>query len=243
VLSWDYDAAVAKPVIQNVVNLADGSTAMAPGGLVAVLGHDLSAVTLSNSELPVPTTLGESCLTVNTVKAPLFMVSPGQINAQLPFEVTGGLTFVLRTPGGVSDPFTTQATSSAPAVFSTASAGPDTGLTAMYRAVNNEPVTLSNPIHPKDYIVIYLTGLGRTTPAVDNGAAAPVDPLAVAITQPAVTLGGVGLTVTYAGLVPGQVGVYQINVYVPDYVPAGMEVPLAITGSGQELSFPVRVVR
>ncbi len=242
VLPWDYDAALAKPVIQGVVNLADGSTAVAPGGLASILGSNLSSLTLSNSELPVPTILGEACLTVNTVKAPLLMVSPGQVNVQMPFEVVGSASLVLRTPGGMSDPFQVNVLATAPAVFHTGTAGPDTGLAAIYRAVNGEPVTLSNPVHPGDYLVFYVTGLGRTTPAVDNGAAAPFDPLAIANVAPLITLGGVALPVSYAGLVPGQVGVYQINVFVPEQVPRGMQVPLVLGGPEGEMSFPVRVV-
>jgi uncharacterized protein (TIGR03437 family) len=171
------------------------------------------------------------------------MVSPGQINAQMPFEVVGNASLVLRTPGGASDPYTLNVAASAPAVFQTASAGPDTGLPALYRAVNNEPVTLANPIHPGDYVVIYATGLGRTSPDVATGAPAPFEPLAQAVSLPGVTLGGVPLPVTYAGLVPGLVGVYQINVFIPDTVPRGLDVPLVITRPDQSLSFSVRVVK
>jgi uncharacterized protein (TIGR03437 family) len=226
-----------------VVNLADGTTAIASGGLVAVGGTNLSVVTLANSELPVPTTLGETCLSVNNVQAPLLLVSPSQINAQIPFEVAGNATLVVRTPGGTSDPFTLTVSASAPAVFQTGTAGADKGLATLYRTANNEPVTLSNPIHPEDYVVIYVTGLGRTTPDVETGAPAPADPLAEAVILPSVKLGGVALSVLYAGLVPGQVGVYQINVYVPPEVPRGMDVPLVIARPGGDLSFSVRVVK
>ncbi|MCC7175621.1 MAG: hypothetical protein IT159_10525 [Bryobacterales bacterium] len=243
VLPWDFDAWVAKPVIQSVVNLADGTAAIAPGGLVAVRGANLSLVTLANNELPVPTTLGEACLTFNTSKAPLLLVSPRQINAQVPFEVSGNVNVVLRTVGGASDPFPVVVSPTAPAVFQTATAGPDKGLATLYRTVNNEPVTLSNPIHPEDYLVIYVTGLGKTSPAVATGAPAPGDPLAHATIVPAVKLGGVALPVLYAGLVPGQVGVYQINVFVPPEVPRGMDVALVIARPGGDLSLSVRVVK
>jgi uncharacterized protein (TIGR03437 family) len=242
-LPWDFDAVLAKPWIQSVVNLADGTTAIASGGLVAVHGSSLSRVTLANSELPVPTTLGETCLTFNDVQAPLLLVSPGQVNAQVPFEVVGNATLVVRTAGGTSDPFPVVVSTSAPAVFQTGTAGPDQGLATLYRTANDEPVTLSNPIHPEDYLVIYVTGLGRTSPEVESGAPAPFDPLAQATILPSVKLGGVALPVLYAGLVPGQVGVYQINVYVPPEVPRGMDVPLVIARPGGDLSFSVRVVK
>jgi len=242
-LPWYFDGWEVKSVIQSVVNLADGTTAIASGWLVAVGGTNLSVVTLANSELPVPTTLGETCLSVNNVQAPLLLVSPSQINAQIPFEVAGNATLVVRTPGGTSDPFTLTVSASAPAVFQTGTAGADKGLATLYRTANNEPVTLSNPIHPEDYVVIYVTGLGRTTPDVETGAPAPADPLAQAVILPSVKLGGVALSVLYAGLVPGEVGVYQINVYVPPEVPRGMDVPLVIARPGGDLSFSVRVVK
>ena len=242
-LPWDFDAVLAKPVIQSVANLADGTPAIASGGLVAVYGANLSRITLANSELPVPTTLGEACLTFGNANAPLLLVSPGQINAQVPFEVVGNVNLVLRTAGGISDPFPVSVLASAPAVFHTGTAGPETGLAAIYRAFNGEPVTLVNPVHPRDYLVVYMTGLGGTSPSVKSGEAAPFDPLALANIVPSMRLGGVELPVLYAGLVPGQVGVYQVNVYVPPEVPSGLDVPLVISRPGGDLSFSVRVVK
>jgi uncharacterized protein (TIGR03437 family) len=111
------------------------------------------------------------------------------------------------------------------------------------RATNWELVTLSNPIHPEDWIVIYATGLGLTAPGVESGYPGPSDPLAEALIPPEVSLGGVPLPVAYAGLVPGQVGVYQINAQVPYWVPLGMEVPLKITQGGSSTTLTVRVVK
>lgn len=245
VLPWQFDAAMATPVLERAANLADGSPAIAPGGLISLFGSELSSVTVSSSGLPVPTTLGEACLTVNGVLAPLFLASPGQINAQLPFEVSGNATAVLRAPGGTSNSLQFPVLDSAPAVFHTGRAGPDTGLPTILRAANNDLVTLSNPIHRGDIILIFATGLGRTAPAVETGAGAPFDPLAVAVIQPGITLGGVPLGIEFAGLVPGIVGVYQINASVPISVPTGMEIPLVILSPQQnvESSLNVRVVK
>jgi uncharacterized protein (TIGR03437 family) len=243
VFPWDFDVALAEPIIQSVVNLADETPAVATGGLISIFGAELSQVTISNSELPVPTTLGEACLTVNGVLAPMFLASPGRVNAQLPFEVGGAATMILRTPGGTSNSFDFTVLPSAPAVFQTGTAGPDTGLHTIVRATNNELVTLSNPIHPEDHIVIFLTGLGLTSPEVATGVPAPADPLALALFEPQVTLGGVTLDILYAGLVPGQVGVYQINAFVPFWVPRGMQVPLAIHRAEDQITLNVRVVK
>ena len=57
------------------------------------------------------------------------------------------------------------------------------------------------------------------------------------------TLGGTNLNVLYAGLVPGEVGVYQINAVVPGGVPQGLDIPLVINQGGSTTSLSVRVVK
>jgi uncharacterized protein (TIGR03437 family) len=168
-------------------------------------------------------------------------VSPAQVNAQMPFEAIGNVTMILRTPGGTSDNYNLQVLPGAPSVFR--SAGPDANLPTIVRADDGLLVTDSHPIHRNDneYLVIYLTGLGQTNPAVGNGLPAPVSPLAVALNVPTVTLGGVPLPVSYYGLTPGQVGVYQINVKVTPNVPKDW-VTLEIKQGSSSTSLSVRVV-
>ncbi|MDQ2945417.1 MAG: hypothetical protein M3Y27_05655, partial [Acidobacteriota bacterium] len=76
ILAWDYDASVAAPHIDKVVNAADLSPAIAPGGLITLFGQQLSPVNLATKEIPVPTALGDSCLTVNGLPIPMLFVSP-----------------------------------------------------------------------------------------------------------------------------------------------------------------------
>lgn len=239
VLPWNYDAAVAPPRLERIVNAADLSQPVAPGGLVSIFGRDLSPVNVSTKEIPLPTALGESCLAVNGVPVPMLFVSSQQINAQLPFNVEGNATMVLRTPGGVSDNLNLQILPAAASVFRDSASE----IPTIFRLKNNELVTLSNPIHPEDTIVIYATGLGRTSPALEAGVPAPADPLPVALIEPEVTLGGVALPVHFAGTVPGEVGVYQINASVPYWAPTGMQVPLVIRQGGYSTTLPVRVVK
>ena len=231
------------PRIVSVVNAADQTQPVAPGALITVTGAQMSPVNIATKEIPLPTALGDSCLTVNGVPVPMIFVSSTQINAQLPFNVDGNGTMLLRTPGGTSDNYYLTIYPAAPRIFRTGTAGPESGLPAIYRSTNNELVTLSNPIHPKDTITIYATGLGVTSPAVDSGMPAPADPLPAAVIQPVVTLGGVSLNVDSAGLVPGEIGVYQINATVPGTVPLGMDVPLKVDQAGVPTTLSVRVVK
>jgi uncharacterized protein (TIGR03437 family) len=243
VLPWSYDAAVAPPKITAVVNAADGKLPVAPGGLISIYGQQMSPVNLATSEIPLPTALGESCLTVNGVPVPVLFVSGQQINGQLPFNVDGSAQMTLRTPGGISDNFNFSILPAAPSVFRSGVAGPTTGLATITRADNGELVTPTNPVHPGDSIVIWATGLGRTSPAIDSGMPSPSDPLPSAVIQPSVTLGGVALDIQYAGLVPGSVGLYQINAGVPKSAPLGLTMPLVIAQGGSSTSLDVRVVK
>jgi uncharacterized protein (TIGR03437 family) len=243
VLPWNYAAAVAPPKISAVVNAADGSLPVAPGGLISVYGQQMSPVNIATSEIPLPTALGESCLTVNGVAVPVLFVSSQQINGQLPFNVDGNAQMTLRTPGGISDNFNFSILSAAPAVFRSGIAGPDSGIATITRADNGELVTPTNPVRTGDTIVIWATGLGHTSPAIDSGMPAPSDPLASAVIHPSVTLGGVSLNILYAGLVPGSVGLNQINVGIPSGVPQGLSIPLVISQGGSSTTLNVRVVK
>ncbi|MBM3728943.1 MAG: hypothetical protein FJW40_26390 [Acidobacteria bacterium] len=242
VLPWTYDAAAALPKITAVVNAADGERPIAPGSLIRVLGQDLSPINATTRQLPLPTALGESCLTVNGIPVPMILVSGNQINAQMPYQVEGNATVMLRTPGGVSDNYNLSVQSTAPGIFRTQLEGLPDAVPTIVRAANKSIATGSNPIHRNDHVVVFLTGLGKTSPAVESGSPAPLDPPAAALVEPVVTLGGVPIVVSYAGLVPGEVGVYQINARVPGHVPTGREIPFTITQGGAVTTVNVRVI-
>ena len=232
-----------EPIIQRLVNLADGSIAVASGGLISILGSKFSVGEFSASGTPLPNILGGASVRANGTPVPLLFVSPNRIDAQMPFSVAGNVNLEVRTGAGVSSPISFTVLSAAPAVFRTATAGPLTGLPSVIRSLNNEPVTLSNPTHPDDVLMIFATGLGLTTPEVPSGFAAPSDPLALALQEPVVSIGGVEIPVSFAGLVPGYVGLYQINARVTADVPEGLEVPLTIRQGVSSTTLNVRVVK
>jgi len=242
VLSQNYAASFAPPVISKLVNAADGTKPVAPGGLISVYGSGMSPVSVATSQIPLPTALGQSCLSVNGTPVPLLFVSSTQINAQLPNNVVGPSAVNIHTPGGVSSSFNFSVQSTAPSVFLTGVAGPETGIATIVRAANNQLVTPTNPIRPGDTLVIYLTGLGLTNPTVAAGLPSPTSPLAWAVTGTNVSLGGSQLTIQYAGRVPGEVGVDQINAVVPSSVTPGMSEALVITQTGTSTTLNVRVV-
>jgi uncharacterized protein (TIGR03437 family) len=243
VLPWSYAASVALPVISNVVSAADGKSSPAPGGLIEIIGSQMSPSNLATTEIPLPTALANSCVTINGQPMPLIFVSPTQINAQMPSQASGIVTVQVLTPGGTSDTYTATVPPTSPAVFLSGTAGPMTNVPTIVRDDNNQLVTDANPVHRGDTLTIYLTGCGQTTPAVADGQAAPMSPLALANTAPVVTFGGVNVPTMFGGLTPGSVGLCQINVSVPSSVPQGLSVPLTIVqGSGTQ-TLNLRVVQ
>jgi uncharacterized protein (TIGR03437 family) len=242
ILGKGYASAFQAPVLKAITNAADDKAAVAPGGLVSIWGTGMSPVSVVASQVPLPTALGESCLSVNGTPVPLLFVSGTQINAQLPNNALGLDQVSVHTPGGVSNSLNFTVSATAPAVFLSGVAGPLTGLPTVIRSDNNQIVDDTNPIRRGDTLVIWLTGMGQTTPIVAAGSASPATPLALASSQPIVTLGGIKLNIEYAGLAPGEVGVNQINVGVPTSVTEGQSQPLVITQGGGTTTLNFRVV-
>jgi uncharacterized protein (TIGR03437 family) len=78
-----------------------------------------------------------------------------------------------------------------------------------------------------------MTGLGPVTNQPASGSPAPASPnLSSTTTLPAVTLGNVPAPVTFSGLAPGFIGLYQVNVQIPQNAPTGDAVPLVVTVGG-----------
>ena len=79
---------------------------------------------------------------------------------------------------------------------------------------------------------MFAAGLGVTNPPVDASSAAPATPLAVVMNAVSATVGGKASQVSYAGLAPGLVGLYQINLAIPADVLASAQTPVVITAAG-----------
>jgi uncharacterized protein (TIGR03437 family) len=242
VLPPQYDALVAAPFITSVVSAADLKSPVAAGGLMAVLGTNLSGTNQATSEVPLPTVINDSCLTVNGEPVHMMFVSPTRVNAQMPAQATGNVALVMHTPGGVSNTFFLTLPLGAPAVFLMTLDGVP-NVPALVRESNGLVVTATNPVHRGDTLIIYLTGLGAVNPPVNDGEPAPVTPVSTTLITPTVQIGGVDAPVLFSGLVPGYVGFYVLNVKVPNSTPQGLSVPLTISEDSFIYSQKVRVVQ
>jgi len=219
----------------------------APGSIVSIFGTNFASGLSQAMTVPLSTSLGGVSVTFNgTVPAPLFAVSPGQINAQLPAGLTGtSATIVVTNAAGGSASRTIQIAPASPAIYTANLQGTGQGIVVfateptVFAAVPTMQIPAcpppagvalcARPARAGDFLTIYANGLGAVEPAVADGAAAPgAEPLARTRQQPVVTLGGVDCPLLFSGLVPNLVGLYQVNIQVPPGVTPGNAVPLRI---------------
>jgi uncharacterized protein (TIGR03437 family) len=193
------------------------SAAVAPGAIVSVFGRNL-ATTGAAVTLPLPTSLGGATLSVGGVDVPLFYSGDGQMNAQIPFELTAATRpqVVLRRGSVVAGPETITIAAVAPGVFTINQQG--TGQGAILDTLGRL-VDAAAPAAAGEVVQVYCTGLGLTNPRASTGQAARG--LATTTTPVTATVGGRAATVQFAGLAPGFVGLYQVNVQIPSGVAAG----------------------
>jgi uncharacterized protein (TIGR03437 family) len=101
-------------------------------------------------------------------------------------------------------------------------------------------VTAANPAHLGHDLIIYSGGLGLTDATVQTGAASPAGNALLPVT---VTIGGVPVIPDYAGLSPGFVGLYQVNVHLGNSIPTGDNLDVVLTQNGitSNPNLPIRI--
>ena len=211
---------VPAPMINagGVVNAASGGATVVPGGIASIFGIDLSGDTLLAEATPLPTELGGVRVTVNGIEAPIFFVSPLQINFQIPFGVPtdGTLTIVVTRDGMASPPEEVPVALYAPGVFVNFL----TGEPIIQRFPDFSLITSENPAQPNDVLIIYFTGVGGLSNPPATGSPATADPLSQTLLLPTVTVGGTPVNVLFAGLAPFFIGTGQGNIALPAVLPA-----------------------
>src|SRR5206468_248849 len=87
---------------------------------------------------------------------------------------------------------------------------------------DSSPNSTENPARAGSVIQIFATGLGATNPpSITGQAGATSPPLNLTVNSPVVKIDGVSAEVSFSGLAPGFVGLYQVNVRVPSAIPTG----------------------
>jgi uncharacterized protein (TIGR03437 family) len=231
-------ASTGTPVIRTgaVVHGASqrGDVPIAPGSLVTLYGANLAERVTGVSPLPLPVESEGTEVLLGGQALPILFASPGQINAQLPFNLPSNavLQVVVRRRQQISVPESFVVAAAQPGIFTKNQQGTGQGI-----VVRADQVTLAEPGTPArrgEAIVIYGTGLGPVTQSVGPGAPSPASPLASVVSPVTVTVGGRPASVLFAGLTPGFAGLYQVNAILAADTPVGNAVPLTIRVDGQE---------
>ncbi|HUJ51850.1 MAG TPA: hypothetical protein VLW25_16695, partial [Bryobacteraceae bacterium] len=211
-----------------------GSEPLALGDIAAVFGDQFTyGDPQAASTLPLGTSLGSTEVLVNGKPAPVYYVAAGQINFQIPFEAaTGDGTIQVVRNGTNGNLIYVNILNAQPRflllgggyVIITTPAGALTGIA-------------SHPATAGDTVVIYVIGLGPASPGVPSGTASPtpaptVSQTRVCFGQHTAVIQPVCTTAGFAGLTPGLVGLYQVNVTIPSGLPKG-DVPIFFTVAGE----------
>jgi len=215
-----------------VVNAASFRGPVAPGSLIGIFGSDLAEPGTAD-QLPLPQSLGGVCVTINETPIPLLYTSPTQINAQVPSDLAAGrVTVAVRSTrlGQTSSGVSIQVSAAAPGVFFEQVGGEKRSL--LFHAEDFRPVTPDNPGKRDKDLILYVTGLGPVSPPVPSGTAARAAPLSATTQRVSVVIGGHEMIVTFAGLAPGFVGLYQINLRVPGDRVQGDDLPVVVSAGG-----------
>lgn len=196
---------------------------ISPGSLFTVYGTNLGPDGIALPvTLPAPTQLAGVSLLVNGDPVPLLAVTPWQVNAHLPQHVPAGdATIQLRFADGAVTPVATVPVwIFNPGFFSYQT---DYGRqAAAFHAGTAIPADRDHPAAAGQVLEVFMSGLGPTEPPVPAGIPSPLLPLGRAF-MPLVHIGGMHAPVFYAGLTPGFIGLYQINVAVPAGLTPGQQ--------------------
>jgi uncharacterized protein (TIGR03437 family) len=220
-----------KPSISSggVVNAASFTAQLSPGALATVFGSNFTGTGVAAvGPLPLAASLGGVSVQVNGVAAPVLYASSNQINFQIPWETpTGSVTVAVGINGLASPAVNVTVQAAAPGLF----------VQGSHAIVQNSPDfslnSASDPAKVGSTIVAYLTGAGAVSPQPADGVGAGSGSNLSTVTPTVTaTIGGTTATVSFAGLAPSFVGLWQANIVVPSGLTQG-DFPLTVSVGGQ----------
>ncbi len=224
------------PVLQSAVSGASfaANLPLAPGSLISLFGQNLADGTASASAVPLGGLLAGATVVMAGNPLPLDFSSSGQINAAVSFGIVNNTShqILVQRDNTLSVPISVNVGSVEPAIFAYPAPGEPPNQGAIVNAATYAVADPTNPVTAGNILAVFCTGLGVVNQTVADGAAAPSSPVANTVATPSVTIGGQNAQVTFSGLAPGFVGLYQLDVIVPSGVTPGSQVPVIVSISG-----------
>ena len=206
--------------IVNAGSWAPFTAGIAPGELLTLFnGTNLApAGTFAVAASPFQATLAQVQVSIGGLPAPIYYVTPTQIAAIVPYEVTPGTIVDIQVTnnGVLSNAVPVFVNETQPGVLTANENG--LGYADAERP-DYSIVSAANPTVPGETISVYLTGLGAVSPSITDGGLGTFSQVPTGTVT--AEIGGMSATVTYAGLAPGYSGLYQLNVTIPTGLTAG----------------------
>lgn len=230
--------AIDKDGVQNAAAWHLPTNVIAPGEIVTLIGSGFVpfGVEVPFKAFPVPTTLADVQVKFDGIAGAIYYVSPTQINVQVPLTVVGGnTTITVFYKGAVVATTTVRTSAQSPGIFTYNGEAIITSPNGALVSMKGFPALEVGPTGA--YIVLYGSGFGPTNPAFFPGEPAPLSPLLLyrlVSTQVSAKLDGKEINISYIGLTPGSVGLYQINLFIPSSTKAGSHI-LSLNIGGVDL--------
>jgi uncharacterized protein (TIGR03437 family) len=226
--------AVGQPTITSVTNAASyDAIGVSPGEIVTIFGIGMGPATIATLQEDanglVSTSAGNTMVYFNGIAAPMIYSLNKQVSAVVPYEMAQytNVYVVAEYSGNSSAPFPVKTAPAVPGIFTNDATGSGQG--AITNAKDSTRNSAANPAARGDYVTIYATGEGATTPPVIDGRVTGA-PLQTPVLACAATIGGQPASIQYCGAAPGETsGLLQINAQVPQSVIPGGSVPVTIT--------------
>ncbi|HEY4361935.1 MAG TPA: IPT/TIG domain-containing protein [Bryobacteraceae bacterium] len=240
-------APIGPPTISSggVVGAAEfgALTSVAPGSWIEIYGNNLAIATRQWAysdfrALIAPTSLNDTQVLIGSTPAFVDYVSSNQINALIPSTVAPGTQqLTVQTDYGTSAPYNITINPRQAGVYAPAAFRIGGKQYAWAILPDGTPIlppgsiagTTTRQAKPGETIVLYGIGFGPVTPAIAPGMFVSTN---TALTTPLTVLfGNTNATLSYAGLAPGFVGLYQFNVTVPNVANSDL-VPITFSLGG-----------
>lgn len=181
------------------------------------------------SPFRLPVELGDVSVVVNGTPAPLYFVTPCQINFLVPNYVPSDNRWsveVVRPSTGQILAYTLLPFAPAsPAFFTDDSSGRGQAAALNQDGTRNSE---SNRAPYGSIISLFGTGAGFIQGAPPDGEPAPADRLIPTAETPTAFVGTQQAAVQFSGLAPNLVGVWQVNVVIPDRTDPTRPVPVVV---------------
>jgi uncharacterized protein (TIGR03437 family) len=216
-----------------------GGASLAPGDVFTISGQYFAAAPVSNTKLPLSTNMAGTQVLFAGTTLPLIYAASGKILAIVPYNLAPNAKYqlIVGRNNAISGPVAVTVGTAQPDILQIDNTDSKTIAQSLWNQLTAgtafDPASAGPPM-PLSYgqtLAIYCTGLGAINQTLAPSAPAGSTPID-AVNKVTLTIDGASVPVTFAGLVPGFPGIYEVTGTVPPGLTSGTDIPVTITVAG-----------